>query len=76
MDADRLDRGCGVSRWIATDMTQVLGEARPLVEAQTPTGRMGDADDAAWAAVYLASEEAKFMTGQVLSPNSGWYMSV
>ena len=29
----------------------------------------------AWAAVYLASDEAKFITGQVLSPNGGWHMS-
>ncbi len=29
----------------------------------------------AWAAVYLASDEAKFVTGQVLSPNDGRHMS-
>ncbi|HUP21359.1 MAG TPA: SDR family NAD(P)-dependent oxidoreductase [Thermoanaerobaculia bacterium] len=61
--------------WIATEMTAPLGEVRALLEAQTPMGRFGDVDDVAWAAVYLASEEAKFVTGQVLSPNGGWHMS-
>ena len=61
--------------WIETDMVSFLGEARGLIALQTPMGRLGEADDVAWAAVYLASEEAKFVTGQVLSPNGGWYMS-
>ena len=61
--------------WIETDMTAPLEIMKPLIVAQTPMQRFGDADDIAWAAVYLASEEAKFVTGQVLSPNGGWYMS-
>ena len=61
--------------FIETDMTEPLREARPALEAQTPLGRFGEPDDIAWAAVYLASDEAKFMTGQVISPNGGWYMS-
>ena len=61
--------------WIDTDMTEVLGDTRALIAMQTPMGRFGEPDDIAWAAVYLASEEAKFMTGQVLSPNGGWHMS-
>ena len=61
--------------WIETAMTDPLGEMRPLLEAQTPMGRFGETDDIAWAAVYLASEEAKYVTGQVLSPNGGWHMS-
>jgi 3-oxoacyl-[acyl-carrier protein] reductase len=61
--------------WIETAMTDALGPMKPLIVAQTPMLRMGDADDIAWAAVYLASDEAKFVTGQVLSPNGGWYMS-
>ena len=61
--------------WIETDLTNFLGEAGALIAAQTPMGRLGEPDDIAWAAVYLASEEAKFVTGQVLSPNGGWYMS-
>jgi 3-oxoacyl-[acyl-carrier protein] reductase len=61
--------------WIETDMTEPLKPVRPFIAAQTPLQRFGEPDDIAWAAVYLASEEAKFMTGQVISPNGGWYMS-
>jgi 3-oxoacyl-[acyl-carrier protein] reductase len=61
--------------WIDTAMTAPLERVRALVAAQTPMGRFGEPDDIAWAAVYLASDEAKFVTGQVLSPNGGWYMS-
>ncbi len=61
--------------WIDTDMTSFLGEMKQLIAMQTPLHRLGESDDIAWAAVYLASEEAKFVTGQVLSPNGGWHMS-
>lgn len=61
--------------WIDTDMTAPLGILRNHIAANTPLRRFGEPDDIAWAAVYLASEEAKFMTGQVISPNGGWYMS-
>jgi 3-oxoacyl-[acyl-carrier protein] reductase len=61
--------------WIDTDLLSPLGEWKQVVAMQTPMRRLGDADDIAWAAVYLASDEAKFVTGQVLSPNGGWYMS-
>lgn len=61
--------------WILTDMTSPFEAIHPLLAAQTPLGRIGEPDDIAWAAVYLASEEAKFVTGQTLSPNGGWYMS-
>jgi len=61
--------------YIETEMTAPLGEFRKRIAAQTPLARFGDTDDIAWAAVYLASDEAKFMTGQVISPNGGWYMS-
>ncbi len=61
--------------YIETDMTAGLGDLRAGIEAQTPMRRMGEPDDIAWAAVYLASDEAKFVTGQVVSPNGGWHMS-
>ena len=61
--------------WIHTDMTDPLAPMHPFLEMQTPQGRIGEPDDIAWCAVYLASDEAKFVTGQTLSPNGGWYMS-
>jgi 3-oxoacyl-[acyl-carrier protein] reductase len=56
-------------------MTAPLGPVRQHIVAGTPLRRFGEPDDIAWAAVYLASDESKFMTGQVVSPNGGWYMS-
>jgi 3-oxoacyl-[acyl-carrier protein] reductase len=61
--------------WIDTEFIAPLAEARQMIALQTPMGRLGDADDIAWAAVYLASDESKFLTGQVLSPNGGWTMN-
>ncbi len=61
--------------FIDTEMTQPLQASRRLIEAAHVMGRFGDVDDIAWAAVYLASDEAKFVTGQVLSPNGGFHMS-
>lgn len=61
--------------FIDTPMTAPIGATKALIEAITPMRRFGDTDDIAWAAVYLASEEAKFVTGQVLSPNGGYHMS-
>ncbi len=61
--------------FIDTELTRPFAAARAMIEAQTPMGRFGDCDDIAWPAVYLASDEAKFVTGQVLSPNGGFVMS-
>ena len=61
--------------FIDTDLTAPIQAARPLLEAATPMGRFGDTDDIAFAALYLASDEAKFVTGQTLSPNGGFHMS-
>ena len=61
--------------FIDTDLTAPIQAARALLEASTPMGRFGDTDDIAFAVIYLASEEAKFVTGQTLSPNGGFVMS-
>jgi 3-oxoacyl-[acyl-carrier protein] reductase len=42
------------------------------VSEQTPAGRPGEPDDIAGAAVYLASDAASFITGQVIQVNGGW----
>ena len=40
--------------------------------AETPVGRGGHPNDIAAAALYLASPEASFVTGEVLNVNGGW----
>jgi len=38
----------------------------------TPLGRLGDAEDIAEAVAFLASQQAKFITGQILNVDGGW----
>lgn len=55
-----------------TPMVEDLGpEARERRRAATPLGTEGTAWDVGWAAVYLASEEARWVTGQVLVIDGG-----
>jgi 3-oxoacyl-[acyl-carrier protein] reductase len=61
--------------FIETPLIESLATVLDLIRAQTPQGRIGTVDDVAWAAVYLASAESDFLTGQVISPNGGWHMS-
>ena len=58
--------------FIKTDMTHVLPEK--LVESvleNTPLKKMGDAEDVADAALFLASDMSKFITGQVIRVDGG-----
>lgn len=50
-------------------------EQRHLIEMQTPLGRLGTTDEIAAAALFLSGPDSTFVTGQVLSPNGGIYMS-
>ena len=61
--------------YIDTDMTSSLGDVKKIVNSATPMKRFGVVEDIAWAAVYLASQESKFVTGQTISPNGGFVMS-
>jgi 3-oxoacyl-[acyl-carrier protein] reductase len=61
--------------FVETDMTTALVEsARTDWTAQVPLGRMGTPDDIAAAVGFLASDEAAYITGQVLAVNGGMYM--
>jgi 3-oxoacyl-[acyl-carrier protein] reductase len=61
--------------FVDTPLLDDMHAAYPLVAVATPLGRLGQPDDIAWAAVYLASPESDWVTGQTLSPNGGWHMS-
>lgn len=61
--------------FIETDMTASLpAEAKKAMLDATPLGRIGTPADVAAAALYLCSEEAGFVTGQVLRVNGGLYV--
>ena len=60
---------------IATDMTAAItAEAETGWRAQIPMGRPGTPADVAAAVCFLASDEASYITGQVLHVNGGMYM--
>lgn len=60
---------------IDTDMNRMHGEAvmQELAE-ETPLGRNGTPDEVADVIYWLASEQSKFVTGQVLGVNGGFYI--
>jgi len=63
---------CVAPGFISTAMTDALTDAqREAVMAAIPAGRFGDSDDVASAVVYLASDEAAYVTGQTLHVNGG-----
>jgi 3-oxoacyl-[acyl-carrier protein] reductase len=60
---------------ITTDLTADLPEAATeALKGLTPLGYIGTVDDVAAAAVYLASDEARYVTGQVLGVDGGIVM--
>jgi 3-oxoacyl-[acyl-carrier protein] reductase len=59
---------------IETDMTQAIAEkAKESLLGRIPLGRLGTADEVAAAVAFLASDEAAYITGQVLAVNGGMY---
>ncbi len=66
---------CLAPGMIDTAMTQALNEAqRARIVAEIPAGHLGAAGDIAAAALYLASDEAAYVTGQTLHVNGGMVM--
>jgi len=61
--------------FIKTNMTDdVLNDNsfHKMVKNNTPLGHVGDPEDIAKAAVYLASDESKYVTGEILHVDGGW----
>jgi 3-oxoacyl-[acyl-carrier protein] reductase len=66
---------CVAPGFIATAMTDVLpDEQKQKLTAAVPAGRLGDPKDIAAGVVYLASEQAGYVTGQTLHINGGMAM--
>jgi NAD(P)-dependent dehydrogenase (short-subunit alcohol dehydrogenase family) len=62
--------------FIATNMTAMIDkfeERRDELLAGIPLGRMGQPIDVANVALFLASKESSYMTGEILHPDGGWY---
>ncbi len=61
--------------YIATEMTEALGDdVREKIKNEIPMGILGTSEDVAGAVAYLVSDDASYMTGQVLHVNGGMYM--
>ena len=61
--------------FILTNMTKGMlnnDSFNKLVTGNTPLGYVGEANDIAYAALYLASDEAKYVTGTILHVDGGW----
>jgi 3-oxoacyl-[acyl-carrier protein] reductase len=61
--------------FIETPMTDPISPVvKQMWTMNTPLKMAGKPDDIAAAALYLASDDGRFVTGQVISPNGGWWM--
>jgi NAD(P)-dependent dehydrogenase (short-subunit alcohol dehydrogenase family) len=65
---------CIAPGWIETPiLDNVDAGGRERLAKSIPMGRLGTPDEIATVAAFLASDEASYLTGQVISPNGGWY---
>jgi len=66
---------CIAPGFIASPMTEVLNEKQTeAILNKIPAGKLGTGQDIATATLYLASEEASYITGQTLHINGGMAM--
>ncbi|EXL05970.1 beta-ketoacyl-ACP reductase [Aquamicrobium defluvii] len=62
--------------YIATDMVMAVPEkVREAIVAQIPVGRLGEAEEIARCVVFLASDDAGFITGSTITANGGQYLA-
>ena len=67
---------CVAPGFIDTDMTRALSEEQQnALKVNIPLGRLGEADDVANAVVFLASDQAGYVTGTTLHVNGGLYLA-
>jgi 3-oxoacyl-[acyl-carrier protein] reductase len=79
MAAEVASRGitvnCIAPGFIATAMTDALNDdQKDKINSTIPAGKMGASEDISSAAVYLASDEAGYVTGQTIHVNGGMAM--
>ena len=62
--------------YIATEMVMAVPEkVRNSIVAQIPTGRLGEASEIARCVIFLASDDAGFITGSTITANGGQYVT-
>lgn len=66
---------CVAPGYIQTDMTDSLSEdVKAKIQSEIPMASLGSVEDVAAAVVFLAGENARYITGQTLHVNGGMYM--
>ena len=66
---------CVAPGYINTDMTSELPEAvKEKILSEVPLGTLGEPEDIAKAVAYLASDDARYVTGQAIHVNGGMFM--
>ena len=75
MAARNVTVNCVAPGFITSAMTAVLNDAqKEAIMKNIPMGRMGEPQDIAASVAFLASEEARYITGQTLHVNGGMAM--
>jgi 3-oxoacyl-[acyl-carrier protein] reductase len=65
---------CIAPGWVETPILEILPDAfRPMMVQMTPLGRIGQPEEIAAVALFLASDESSYVIGQTISPNGGMY---
>jgi NAD(P)-dependent dehydrogenase (short-subunit alcohol dehydrogenase family) len=63
--------------FIETNMTQIIGmlpaDRRDMLLTRIPMGRVGQPVEIANVALFLASDDSSYMTGELLHPDGGWF---